>query len=201
MTVQPTLFVRRPRGVVVIAVLLLTGTCVAPAQAAPAVDPNTAQVECRLPPQIRQLGRNTTYLAAGQQIQTSAAECRVRGGQFLVGHASSKPASASSRVPVMVGTSLSACSVGVVANLSTNGSLAVRDGPGASFTRRAQLGNGSRVFLCDRSGDGGWLGIVTAKGSTADCHIVLRPSAPPAAYTGTCLSGWISARYVGPHQQ
>ncbi len=38
-------------------------------------------VDCLLPPQVRQLGQNYTYLAARQPIKTPASNCARRGGE------------------------------------------------------------------------------------------------------------------------
>ncbi len=40
-------------------------------------------VDCLLPPQVRQMGRNFTYLAARQPIRTSAKDCAIRGGEYV----------------------------------------------------------------------------------------------------------------------
>lgn len=41
-------------------------------------------VDCALPGQIRQLGRATTYVAARQPVRTTARDCRIRGGEYVV---------------------------------------------------------------------------------------------------------------------
>ncbi len=40
-------------------------------------------VDCLLPPQVRQMGRQFTYLAARQPIRTSAKDCAIRGGEYV----------------------------------------------------------------------------------------------------------------------
>ena len=40
-------------------------------------------VDCLLPPQVRQLGQNYTYLAPRKPIRTSARDCAVRGGEYV----------------------------------------------------------------------------------------------------------------------
>jgi hypothetical protein len=40
-------------------------------------------VDCLLPGQIRQLGANMTYLAPRHAVKTSAADCEVRGGEYV----------------------------------------------------------------------------------------------------------------------
>jgi len=39
-------------------------------------------VNCLLPPKVRRLGRNKTYLAPRRPVRTTAVECRVRGGEY-----------------------------------------------------------------------------------------------------------------------
>ena len=41
-------------------------------------------VDCSLPGQIRQLGRATTYVAPRQPERTTALDCRIRGGEYVV---------------------------------------------------------------------------------------------------------------------
>lgn len=41
-------------------------------------------VDCLLPPQIRQLGASVTYLAARRAVKTSARDCEIRGGEYVV---------------------------------------------------------------------------------------------------------------------
>lgn len=62
-----------------------------PAAAAPAAsaasepassDGDLLVVDCLLPQKTRRLGRNNTYLAPRQPIRTTAADCRVRGGEY-----------------------------------------------------------------------------------------------------------------------
>ncbi len=41
-------------------------------------------VNCLLPGQIRQLGTRTTYVSARRPVRTTALECRVKGGEYVV---------------------------------------------------------------------------------------------------------------------
>src|SRR5207342_3600208 len=91
-----------------LAALLPTLLALPAIAATPAAGADAAVVTCRLPPQIRQLGRNATYLAAGRQIRTSAADCQQRGGENLTpGQGSAATTSASAirptRMAVTVG--------------------------------------------------------------------------------------------------
>ncbi len=40
-------------------------------------------VDCLLPPQVRRLGTQTTYLSARRPVRTSAADCELRGGEYV----------------------------------------------------------------------------------------------------------------------
>ena len=40
-------------------------------------------VDCLLPPQVRKLGQNFTYLAPRRAIKTSAGDCEIRGGEYV----------------------------------------------------------------------------------------------------------------------
>lgn len=63
--------------------LLLTATgSLSAAPAPPAGDNDLLVVDCLLPQKVRRLGRNNTYLAPRQPIRTTAADCRVRGGEY-----------------------------------------------------------------------------------------------------------------------
>lgn len=72
-----------------LAAIVLVSGCAS----APSVDPNDYEgsvkvddlfiVDCLLPPQVRQLGQNYTYLAARQPIRTSAKNCAIRGGEYV----------------------------------------------------------------------------------------------------------------------
>ena len=40
-------------------------------------------VDCLLPPQIRQIGGQSTYLSRRQAVKTSASDCEIRGGEYV----------------------------------------------------------------------------------------------------------------------
>jgi len=177
--------------------LLAALGAVAPAAANPAQAGETALVECRLPPQLHTLGRNATYLAAGRQMQLTVAECKQRGGTWSGGGPGAYAganANANAPLAVTVGGSDKggACPLqGTVTGLK-GGSLAVRAGPGTNFARLDKLNNGARVFLCDRAGDGDWVGVVYGSG---DCGLA-KPINPPRAYAGSCRTGWVRSTYL-----
>jgi hypothetical protein len=68
----------------------------------------------------------------------------------------------------------------------------VRAGPGTGFERVDRLRRGTRVFVCDRAGDAGWVGIVYG---AEDCGLSA-PVDPPRAYAGACRSGWVRSSYL-----
>lgn len=174
-------------------------------EAVPAPDEDDqTMVECRLPPQIRTIGREATYLAGGRTIRASVAECKVRGGSYhgqgpgaLAGRGSEAWA-ARTPVAVIVGgdKAQAACPrTGVVDGLSARGTLSVRTAPSPASKRVDSLTNGETVFMCDWSAAGEWVGVVYSRESGADCgvskYILL-----PEPYAGTCRSGWVSSKYV-----
>lgn len=160
-------------------------------------------VECRLPPQIRSLGRNVTYLAAGRQIRLSTADCKVRGGSYdghgpgaLAGREA--PVAADGRSVVTIGgdSKRAACpGSGKVSGLSGAGTLSVRTGPGVQLGRADRLANGAAVFMCDWSADGNWVGVVYAPRAGVDCGVSEKITSP-RPYAGSCRSGWVSAKYL-----
>lgn len=189
-----------------ICALTLLVAAVSPATALeppPKLD-DQAMTECRLPPQIRTLGRNATYLAGGRTIRTSVAECKLRGGTYdgqgpgaLAGRGSDEWA-AGAAVPVIVGGDASQAGCprsGVVTGLAGKGSLTVRSGPSTASRRVDGLGNGRSVVMCDWSVNGDWVGVVYAGESGVDCGLS-KYIATAQPYSGACRSGWVSSKYV-----
>ena len=173
-----------------------------PSQASRSSDPaDQAVVDCRMPPQLRSLGRNMTYLAAGRQVRISAADCKIRGGSYDGRGPGSKAGMAGSvngRSVVMIGgdESRPGCpGSGKVGGLSVAGTLSVRAAPGTAAARLDKLSNGANVFMCDWSADGAWVGVVYDGSPGADCGVSGKVT-PSRAYEGPCKSGWVSARYL-----
>ena len=156
-------------------------------------------VSCQLPPQIRRLGQQATYLAAGRIIESTAADCRVRGGQYRdMAAAPVAAAGGGGPMAVIVGgdAATPACPVsGTVARLREGSTLNVRAGPGTDHERLDALRNGRRIFVCDGTPDEGWLGIVYPTDGGADCGVD-RPIPGAAAYRGPCRAGWVNAGWV-----
>jgi hypothetical protein len=202
---KPDLFLLR--GLMPCAVALIVAVAGSPVQAkklpAPSADDQTV-VECQLPPQIRSLGMHTTYLAAGRQISTTIADCKVRGGKYD-GHgpgalAAQAPATPAGATAVTVGgdQSKAACpKSGMVAGLKGGGALSVRAAPGATSGKIDKLGIGKHVFMCDWSGNGAWVGVVYPGATGVDCG-VSKTIDRPQPYTGACRSGWVSSKYLKP---
>jgi hypothetical protein len=160
------------------------------------VDP-AASGMCVLPPQLRRLGQNASYLAAGRTIRTTAGDCRVRGGQFRGGGGSGAMAATSAdEVTIVIGgdaTGAACAKRGAVA--TQGGTLSVRRGPGTDYARLDSLANGRRVHFCDWSADEAWVGVVYPGAKGGDCGVDA-PRREPGPYGGTCRSGWISSQYV-----
>lgn len=105
--------------------------------------------------------------------------------------------------PVTVGEGgpgLAACIArGRIINLSPGGQpdLPVRAAPFTEAKEIARLNNGAMLFVCTRSIDQAWRGVVIppADQPDADCG-VRAPVATLQAYTGPCRSGWIPSAFV-----
>ena len=158
-------------------------------------------VDCKLPPQLRQLGQNATYLAPGRIVQTTVADCKVRGGEYHLpdsGAIAGPGALAGQPVAVTVGGDASrpACAGGMqIVGLKAGGSLSVRSGPATSYAKFDALVNGRAVFACARSPDGAWVGIVYARQAGMACG-VSQPIRDAQPYHGACASGWVSGKYL-----
>jgi hypothetical protein len=189
-----------PRPVVPFAIAATLLVALAAPLSAPvrAATPTDATVgTCELPPQLRHLGRNATYLAAGRRIQTTFADCKVRGGKFQGGDFGNAPASSADEVTITIGgdKKAPACAKhGAVAGLN-KGSLTVRRGPGTRYAKLESRGNGRVVNFCDWSADETWVGVVYPGPGGGDCGVD-KPQKDAGPYTGSCRSGWINAKYV-----
>lgn len=100
------------------------------------------------------------------------------------------------------GPAFRACaSIGQVVNLSPSGEryLPLRAAPFAEADEVAQLNEGSTLYLCTRSLDQRWQGVVVppADAPTSDCGVTASV-AGPRAYTGPCRSGWVLSGFVRP---
>lgn len=113
--------------------------------------------------------------------------------------------------PVMIGEDgprLDACgALGQVVQAGAGG-LALRAAPFADACEIERLHNGDRAYVCTRSIDQKWLGVVVqpatpianeagneSGGDPVDCG-VSSPVERKTAYDGPCVSGWVSSAYI-----
>ena len=192
------------------AIALIATVAGSPAHAKETPEPSVndqLMVECRLPPQLRSLGSNLTYLAAGRQLRTTVSDCKVRGGVYdghgpgaLAGQGAANAVAAGRRVAVTVGGDKSRAGCpksGVVTGLTSKGALSVRSGPGTASERIDRLANGKHLFICDWSAGGDWVGVVYPGAAGVDCG-VSKSVGRAQPYAGACRSGWVSSKYVKP---
>lgn len=98
--------------------------------------------------------------------------------------------------PVVVGkgipSDLDACSYGEVTGLNPNGDgfLAVRAAPSTKSKMLYKIHNGQKVWVCEHTAKGKWLGVIYTKKGT-DCRLDRR-----GVYKGRCYQGWVSASYI-----
>jgi hypothetical protein len=99
------------------------------------------------------------------------------------------------------GPRLDACgTMGQVTRPGASG-LAVRTAPFAEAKAVAALTEGTRAYVCTRSIDQKWLGVVVPPASAAgndaaaDCG-VSSPVERKQPYDGPCVSGWVGSAYV-----
>lgn len=98
------------------------------------------------------------------------------------------------------GPGLAACGTRArIVNLSPSEQpyLPVRAAPFADAKEVGQLHNGAQVFVCTRSIDQAWRGVVIppADHPEADCGVT-SAVASSHAYDGPCQSGWISSAFL-----
>jgi hypothetical protein len=111
------------------------------------------------------------------------------------------PPVATEAVPVRIGdlgANFDACAAaGTTRHLTADKRLPVR---AAAFDTAAETGSlaaGSRFFICTRSHDQKWFGIVYDEdGTLAERCGVSAPVTPRRDYTGPCRSGWVSSAFV-----
>lgn len=103
--------------------------------------------------------------------------------------------------PVPIGESgprFDACqAIGVVRGVGGEGLLAVRAAPFQEAERRDTLTNGDAVFVCTRSHDQSWFGIVYSESRepSGTCG-VSSPVPSRRAYDGPCRSGWVASAFI-----
>lgn len=111
------------------------------------------------------------------------------------------PRYVSSAKPVRVGEAgdrFPACgSTGQVARLDEGATLPVRDAPFDSGKTVDRLANGDSMYVCTRSLDQKWLGVVYGddRAAGAACG-VSGVGVDRGDYDGPCRSGWVSSAFV-----
>jgi hypothetical protein len=104
-------------------------------------------------------------------------------------------------VPVRIGElgrNFAACNAqGEVRERATNGAMPVRAAPYEQAQQKAQLPPGSTFFICSRSLDQRWFGVVydSAGQASRGCG-VSSPVGQRRDYEGPCDSGWVASAQV-----
>jgi hypothetical protein len=104
-------------------------------------------------------------------------------------------------VPVRVGElgpNFEACAAaGTSRHLAAAETLPVRSAPFDNAPQTGAVAAGGRFFICTRSLDQKWFGIVyDPAGALATNCAVSDPVASPRPYAGPCASGWVSTPFV-----
>jgi hypothetical protein len=104
-------------------------------------------------------------------------------------------------VPVRIGelgASFAACgTAGTTRNASAATPLAVKAAPFEAAAESGSVPDGARFFICTRSHDQRWLGVVYNDAGTLgeECG-VSSPVTGRRAYDGPCRSGWVPSAFV-----
>ena len=106
-------------------------------------------------------------------------------------------------VPVRIGElgrNFAACNAqGEVRERATSGAMPVRAAPFEQAQPKGQLPPGSTFFICSRSIDQRWFGIVYDAGGKASSSCgVSSPVGQRQDYEGPCDSGWAASAQVRP---
>jgi len=114
---------------------------------------------------------------------------------------SAAPAMVPGAVPVRIGElgpNFDACGTAATTrHLGAGGQLPVRSAPFDAAATSGQVAAGAQFFICTRSIDQRWFGIVYRDDGTlaAECG-VSSPVDSRRAYEGPCRSGWVSSAFV-----
>jgi hypothetical protein len=104
-------------------------------------------------------------------------------------------------VPVRIGElgrSFAACNAqGEVRERATDGPIPVRAAPYEQARQKGQLAAGSTFFICSRSLDQRWFGVIFdgAGRANRECG-VSTPTSERRDYSGPCDSGWVASAQV-----
>jgi len=97
-----------------------------------------------------------------------------------------------------LGPNFAACNAqGEVRERAVDGAIVVRAAPFEPAQQTGQLPPGSTFFICSRSLDQRWLGVIYDRsGRAARACGVSAPSASRRDYEGPCESGWVPSAQV-----
>ena len=97
-----------------------------------------------------------------------------------------------------LGPSFAACNArGAIRERMTAATIPVRAAPFEQADDIAQLGEGSEFFICSRTNDQRWFGIVYDEdGRATDRCGVSSPIAARRNYQGPCAAGWVASASV-----
>jgi hypothetical protein len=97
-----------------------------------------------------------------------------------------------------LGANFRACSAaGTTRNLKAGEALPVRSSPFDNAGETGRVAAGARFFICARSHDQKWFGIVFDEGGTlAERCGVSEPVTRRRDYDGPCRSGWVQSAFV-----
>lgn len=97
-----------------------------------------------------------------------------------------------------LGPNFQACSAaGTTRNLKAGEALPVRSAPFENAAETGKVGSGARFFICTRSLDQKWYGIVYDEGGAmAESCGVSKPVTRRRDYDGPCRSGWVQSAFV-----
>lgn len=97
-----------------------------------------------------------------------------------------------------LGANFRACgAAGTSRNLKAGEALSVRSSPFDNAGETGSVADGARFFICTRSHDQKWFGIVFDEGGTlAERCGVSEPVTRRRDYDGPCRSGWVQSAFV-----
>ncbi len=97
-----------------------------------------------------------------------------------------------------LGANFRACSAaGTTRNLKAGEGLAVRSAPFENAAETGSVAAGARFFICTRSHDQKWFGIVFDEGGALAGRCgVSEPVTRRRDYDGPCRSGWVQSAFV-----
>jgi hypothetical protein len=104
-------------------------------------------------------------------------------------------------VPVRIGElgpNFDACTAaGTTRHVAEGGTLPVRAAPFESAEQTGAVARGARFFICTRTHDQKWFGIVHDEaGALSEPCGVSEPITRRRDYAGPCRSGWVSSAFV-----